>query len=69
MNKTRRETAVLRVPGQTATGAAARVTNAEPWEPMPGMVKRRCRCCGYAYAAANRPAPAICPTCIARLGG
>jgi len=69
MNKSPTGVVAPRVPGQTATGDAARATNATPWEPPPGMVKRWCRRCGYAYAAANRPSPAICPSCTARLRG
>ena len=69
MNKSPTGQAAPRVPGQTASGDAARAMYAKPWEPPPGMVKRRCRCCGYTYAATNRPAPAICPSCTVRLRG
>ena len=31
----------------------ARAVNAEPWEPMPGMVKRRCLSCRYLCAVAD----------------
>ena len=31
--------------------AEARVTNAKPWEPLPGMVKRQCDWCRYFFAA------------------
>jgi hypothetical protein len=41
MNKKRRETAVLN--GRLAEQAVRQV-NAEPWEPLPGMVRRRCGC-------------------------
>jgi hypothetical protein len=36
--------------------ATSRAVNAQPWEPMPGMVKRQCPECRYFYAAdpANR---------------
>jgi hypothetical protein len=30
--------------------AGARAVNAEPWEPMPGMVKRQCGQCRYFFA-------------------
>ena len=67
MNKSPPGEAAPRVPGQTVTGDAPRATNAKSWEPPPGMVKRQCRRCGYAYAAPKRPSPAICPSCTARL--
>ena len=31
--------------------ASARAVNAEPWGPMPGMVKRQCPQCRYLFAA------------------
>ena len=31
--------------------ATARATNAEPWEPMAGLVKRQCQQCRYFLAA------------------
>jgi hypothetical protein len=44
----------------------ARAVNAEPWEPLPGMVKLRCQVCGYWFAA---PAADTenCPDCAIRL--
>ena len=44
--------------------AAARVINAQPWEPLPGMVKRRCIDCHFWFAA-REPATARCPNCAA----
>jgi hypothetical protein len=41
----------------------ARATNAEPWEPMRGMVKRRCQRCGYFFAVRAETAAATCPDC------
>lgn len=29
----------------------ARAVNAEPWAPLPGMVKLQCPVCGYFFAA------------------
>ena len=41
----------------------ARAINAEPWQPMAGMVKRRCERCAYWFAT-PRPKPAAwCPDC------
>jgi hypothetical protein len=40
----------------------ARAVNAEPWEPMPGMVKRRCLRCGYLFAV-KAAATGTCPDC------
>ena len=30
---------------------SSRAVNAQPWEPMPGMVKRQCPECRYFFAA------------------
>jgi hypothetical protein len=46
--------------------AAARAVNAEPWEPLPGMVKLRCTTCHYWFAAPAADAEA-CPDCAIRL--
>ena len=36
--------------------ATTRAINSEPWEPMPGMVKRQCPECRYRFAApVDRP--------------
>jgi hypothetical protein len=39
--------------------------NAEPWEPLPGMVKKRCSQCHYWFAvlAAEAEATSRCPDC------
>ena len=50
MNKRRLGEAVLRG-GFSSAEAAVRVVNAEPWEPLPGMVKRECPECRYFFAA------------------
>jgi hypothetical protein len=42
--------------------AEARRINAEPWEPLPGMVKLRCIECHYWFAA-REPATDRCPDC------
>ena len=40
--------------------ATTRAINAEPWEPMPGMVKRQCPDCRYWFAApASSPRTAL----------
>jgi len=46
--------------------AEARVINAEPWEPMPGMVKRQCDWCRYFYAARVASLEPRCPDCVPR---
>jgi hypothetical protein len=51
MNKKRRGESVLRAGGLEHEEASARAVNAEPWEPMPGMVKRQCPKCRYFFAA------------------
>jgi hypothetical protein len=47
--------------------AEARRINAQPWEPLPGMVKRRCTRCHYWFAVAADEAEATsrCPDCVA----
>jgi hypothetical protein len=49
--------------------ATTRAINAEPWEPMPGMVKRQCPDCRYWFAApANRAAlEPRCLDCVEKL--
>jgi hypothetical protein len=43
----------------------ARAVNAQPWEPPPGMVKRRCLRCRYVFAVKVEEAEvtATCPDC------
>ena len=45
--------------------ALARAVNAEPWEPLPGMVKKRCSRCHYWFAVliAEAEATSRCPDC------
>jgi hypothetical protein len=47
-----------------AQDAAARVINAQPWEPLPGMVKRRCIACHFWFAVRD-PVTEQCPNCLA----
>jgi hypothetical protein len=61
-------------PGTNAAGAiarrqmAARTVNVEPWEPLPGRVKRQCPKCRYRFAVAVEVAMAeaapLCPHCV-----
>jgi hypothetical protein len=53
LNKRRLGEAVLRAGGFANAEAAARAVNAEPWDPMPGMVKRECPECRYWFARAG----------------
>lgn len=41
----------------------ARAINAEPWQPMRGMVKRRCERCAYWFATPRHRPAACCPDC------
>ena len=43
----------------------ARRINAEPWEPLPGMTKKRCSQCRYWFAVKAELAErtATCPNC------
>ena len=47
------------------TEAEARAINAEPWDPLPGMVKRQCTGCRYLFAVSitAAPEPLRCPDC------
>jgi hypothetical protein len=63
MNKKRREAAVPKG-GRTDAEAMARRVNAQPWEPMPGMVKLRCPDCRYWFAASDPRTPR-CQDCVA----
>jgi hypothetical protein len=44
----------------------ARAVNAGPWEPPPGMIKKRCSQCRYVFAVlvAEAEATARCPDCV-----
>jgi predicted Zn-ribbon and HTH transcriptional regulator len=56
---------VPRAQGHTDDVLAARAVNAQPWEPLPGMVKKRCSQCSYLFAvlAAEAEATSRCPDC------
>jgi hypothetical protein len=67
MNKRGPGVAVLHF-GQIADAeAAARPVNAEPWEPMPGMVKRQCPECRFLFAARASGQEPRCPDCVDKL--
>jgi hypothetical protein len=70
MNK-RRETPMLRAGGFVVAEAAARAVNAEPWEPPPGMIKRRCPKCRYWFASTTGTAfvPTAARSCRPGEGG
>lgn len=44
--------------------ARARAINAEPWQPLPGMVKLRCQHCAYWFATRDADVP-YCADCSA----
>jgi hypothetical protein len=48
--------------------AARRANVEEPWEPLPGMVKRQCPECRYLFAVTMAVAEAeetpLCPDCV-----
>ena len=48
------------------TNDEARAINAEPWEPLPGMEKRRCPRCSYFFAAKVGVTERRCPDCVGR---
>jgi predicted Zn-ribbon and HTH transcriptional regulator len=66
LNKRRRGESVLRAGGLEHEEASARAVNAQPWEPMPGMVKRRCPDCRYWFAADPANDERRCPDCVIR---
>ena len=39
----------------------ARAVNAEPWEPLPGMMKRQCSQCRYFFATPEASAGVALP--------
>jgi hypothetical protein len=41
--------------------ASAHAVNAEPWKPLPGMVKRQCLDCHYWFATWPRNKDERCP--------
>jgi formylmethanofuran dehydrogenase subunit E len=45
---------------------AARAVNAEPWEPLPGMMKRKCSECRYFFATPKAALVALCPDCAGK---
>jgi len=46
-----------------AAEAEARAINAEPWEPFPGMVKRKCPKCRYFFASPADSTEQRCADC------
>jgi hypothetical protein len=44
--------------------ATSRAVNAEPWEPMPSMVKRQCPWCQHFFAAPQESHEPRCPDCL-----
>jgi hypothetical protein len=64
MNKRQPGEAVLRG-GPASEEAPARAINAEPWEPLPSMVKQQCPQCRYFFAAPIANRPLLCPDCVA----
>ena len=62
----RKEVAMNKRPGDAVPNAAvqeklARVVNAEPWDPPPGMLKRQCPRCRYWFASVAETG--LCPDC------
>jgi hypothetical protein len=56
------------MPGKPASDEAeaeARAVNAEPWEPMLGMVKRQCPQCRYFFASPVESTERRCANCAA----
>jgi hypothetical protein len=53
-----------RKPAPAEAEEAARAINAEPWEPMAGMVKRQCPQCRYFFASPVDSAERRCANCV-----
>lgn len=49
--------------GRNANSREARATNAQPWQPLPGMIKRQCIGCDFFYAAQPWDPDFHCPDC------
>ena len=64
MSKRRPDEAVLRGGRPADEAARARAINAEPWEPLPGMVKQQCSWCRYLFAAPQDAKEKRCPDCV-----
>lgn len=45
---------------------SARAVNEEPWQPLPGMVKRRCDECFFLFATPEAAQKGQCPDCLER---
>jgi hypothetical protein len=67
MNKRRLEEALPRAGGFASAEAAARAINAEPWAPLPGMVKRQCPDCRYWFATSANSQELRCQDCVDKL--
>jgi hypothetical protein len=65
MNKRQPGEAVLRGGLASEEEVAAQAINAEPWEPLQGMVKQQCPECRYFFAAPVTATTLICPDCAA----
>jgi hypothetical protein len=52
-------------PAPAETEEIARAINAEPWEPMLGMVKRQCPQCRYFFASPVESTERRCLDCAA----
>jgi hypothetical protein len=53
-----------RKPAAVEAEEVARAINAEPWEPMAGMVKRLCPRCRYFFAAPADSTEPRCANCV-----
>jgi len=64
LSKRRAGELVPRAREQTDDVLAARAINAEPSEPLAGMIKRQCPWCRYFFAAPPAPEELRCPDCV-----
>lgn len=42
---------------------SGRIENEQPWEPLAGMIKRRCERCNYWFATPQDAQRGVCPLC------
>jgi rubrerythrin len=49
------------MPNASVLEKLARAANAEPWDPLPGMIKRQCPKCRYWFASTAETG--LCPDC------
>lgn len=63
LDRTRQAVGKRRQMLQLAAGNDARRENEQDWQPLPGMMKRRCERCWYWFATPAQAQRGLCPEC------